>query len=362
MSQLTALYFPDTAITTQAVYQELLFFEKILFYQPVEVDQEANSSEGLDLCSGYPPVPFKEDLDRFKALLRDLKGHEGEFYSGQLSSMALEYMESRDGSEVKGLISSITKTKDTTEQETKTYETLWQSRLLLKLAEIMAKEERDLQNELSAIAQKEELLFDVLKGDPELTKSLRPQTSCPTPLPVRPEIILKAWGQLFLADKKETPWILATGDSEYGESFFEASEALSGQRPVRLCRTPLPYTEGLDIDSYTTKRNHFRKVGEKTLGAFARLLEETVHSGQQESTLKGWAGMAAELTRLVADSGTWSQPSLPATQPHLEIYLCNQSLHKLLAHFCRSKAETTAIEPEHGIIAIKSSKKIECGA
>lgn len=362
MSQLTALYFPDTAITTQAVYQELLFFDKILFYQPVEIDQEeVYTPEDLDLCSGYPPVPFKEDLDRFKALLRELKGHEGEFYSGQLSSMSLEYMESRDRPTVEGLISSITKTQDTTEPETKTKEALWQSRLLLKLAEIMAQEEQDLQNELSAIARKEELLFDALKGDPELSKSLRPQTSYPTPIPVRPKIILKAWGQLFLADKKETPWILTTDDSEYGESFFEASEALSGQRPVRLCRIPLPYTEGLDIGSYITNRNHFRKNGEETLGSFARLLEETVHSGQQENTLKDWAGMAAELTRLIADSGTWSQPYPPAIQPHLEIYLCNQPLHKLLAHFCRSKAEATANEPEHGIIAIKSSKKIECG-
>jgi hypothetical protein len=360
MSQLTALYFPDTALTTQAVSQELLFFEKILFYQPVEVDPEASSPEGLDLCSGYPPVPFNEDLDRFKALLRDLKGHAGEFYSGQLSSMALEYMESRDGAEVKNLISSITKTKDTTEQETKTYEALWQSRLLLKLAEIMAVEEKDLQNELSAIAQKEEVLFDVLKGDLELARSLHPQTSRPTSLPVRPEIILKAWGQLFLADKKETPWTLATGESEYGESFFEASEALSGQRPIRLCRIPLPHTEGLDTDAYTTKRNLFRKDGEKTLGSFTRLLEETAQSGQQESTIKDWAGMAAKLTRLVADSGTWGQPSLPVPQPHLEIYLCSQSLHKLLAHFCRSTTDTTANEPKHGIIAIKSSKKIEC--
>lgn len=362
MSQLTALYFPDTALTTQAVYQELLFFEKILFYQPVEVDQEANTPKNQDLCSGYPPVPFKEDLDRFKALLRDLKGHAGEFYSGQLSSMALEYMESRDGSEVKNLISSITKTQDSTEQEIKTYETLWQSRLLLKLAEIMAKEEKELQNELSAIAQKEELLFDTLKGDPELARSLRPQTSCPNPLPVKSGIILKAWGQLFLADKKETPWILATGDSEYGESFFEASEALSGQWPVRLCRIPLPYTEGLDIGSYITNRNQFKKDGEKTLESFARLLKETALSGQQQSTIKDWAGMAANLTRLVADSGAWGQPSLPANQPHLEIYLCNQPLHKLLAHFCHSTTVTTANEPEHAIIAIKSSKKIECGA
>ncbi|MBW1791177.1 MAG: hypothetical protein JRJ14_02745, partial [Deltaproteobacteria bacterium] len=119
MSQLTALYFPDTAITTQAVYQELLFFDKILFYQPVEIDPETHSPEGLDLCSGYPPVPFKEDLDRFKSLLRELKGHEGEFYSGQLSSMSLEYMERRDRPSVEGLISSITKTQDTTEPETK---------------------------------------------------------------------------------------------------------------------------------------------------------------------------------------------------------------------------------------------------
>lgn len=365
MPQLTALYFPETDVSTETVSQELLFFEKIFYYQAIENDEAPVPDIEENLCIGYPPVPFGKDLDRFKALLRELKGHAGEFYSGQLSSMSPQYMENRDEKTVQGLISSITGIKDATGSDMKTYETLWQSRLLLKLAEIMAREELELQDALTAISQQEEHLFDVLKGDPELAKSLTPPTSYSKTIPVRPEIIVKAWGQLFLADKLKTPWILTTADPEYGETLFEASESLSRQRPLRLCRIPLPHTEGLDMDTYLSRRNYFRKEGKETLEPFARLLGETAHAGQQKNTIRDWAGMAANLTRLVAESGTWSHsPMLPsaAPQPHLEIYLCSHPLHTLVAHLCRFKgAVDLKNEPGHAIIAVKSSKKIECG-
>ncbi|MBC8316585.1 MAG: hypothetical protein H8E41_01675 [Desulfobulbaceae bacterium] len=363
MTQLTALYFPETDVSTETVTQELLLFEKIFFYQAVEGDETASSATGENLCSGYPPVPFGKDLDRFKTLLRDLKGHEDEFYGGQLSSM--HSSENRGEKTVTGLITSITGTKESTENEKKAYEALWQSRLLLKLAEIMTKEEQELQDELTALSRKEELLFDTLKGDQELAKTLTPPTSHPKTPPVRPEIILKAWGHLFLADTQETPWVLTTADPEYGEILFETSESLSQQRPLRLCRIPLPDTTGMDSDTYITNRNNFRKEGKETLEVFGNLLEKTAQQGQQDNTIKDWAGMAADLTRLLATSDTWDQSSMrPPTspQPHLELYLCSHPLHTLIAHFCRFKGEINSKnQPAHAIIAVKSSKKIQCG-
>lgn len=363
MSELTALHFPATAISAISITQELLFFNKIFFYHAVESDESEENSILKDLCIGYPPIPFGDDLERFKALLRELKGHAGEFYSGQLSAMSLEHMENRDKTTVKDLISTITGSAESGHEAEKTRETLWQSRLLLKLAEIMTKEEQELQNELASIAEKEKSLFDTLKGDPELAKTLSNPTVYPK-YPVRPEVILKSWGHLFLADTKQTPWVLTTDVTEYAESFFEACESLSKQRPIRLCRIPLPHIEGMSIDTFLDRRNNFRKEGADQLETFAHLLADTAMAGQQENTLQEWTHLAAELTKLVAESGSWDlSGTAPATPPpHMEIYLCNRSLREIVAHICRSKGpKHGGNEPAHGIIILKSNKQIECG-
>ena len=110
MTQLTALYFPDTEITVETVAQELLFFEKIIYYRSVENGEAKEEVPGADtLCHGYAPVPFGEDLNRFKSLLKDLKGHENEFYSGQLSAISSGQVGKRDTTSVTDLISTITK-------------------------------------------------------------------------------------------------------------------------------------------------------------------------------------------------------------------------------------------------------------
>ena len=205
MTQLTALYFPDTEISIETVAQELLFFEKIIYYRPVENGEAKEEVPDADtLCHGYAPVPFGEDLDRFKSLLKDLKGHENEFYSGQLSAMAPGQMGKQDKTSVTDLISTITKSVDPGKQTLKDKETLWQARLLLKLAEIMAREERELQEELDAITEKEKKLFDALKGDEDIVGTFGRPISAARQIHVKPETILKAWGHLFLADKKNT--------------------------------------------------------------------------------------------------------------------------------------------------------------
>jgi len=101
------------------------------------------------------------------------------------------------------------------------------------------------------------------------------------------------------------------------------------------------------------------------LEGFASLLKATAETGQHTDTLKEWTNMAVEMTKLVAKSGPWMlSDSLPACpQPHMEIYLCGRSLHELAAHLCRDQNYLPpANELPYGILVIKSSKQIECGA
>lgn len=366
MSQLRALYFPETAITTEQVLQELLFFDSLYFYHSSEPDEHADSQPGEGECHGYPPVPFDDDLQRFKQLIRELKGNEEEFYSGHLSSISLDYMENRDETTVRNLISTIAgpdKTAETREQPNKR-EDLWQARLLLKLAEILAKEEKELQESLTAISGKEEELFDALKGEEGFSSSLGPIPSAST-LPVRPEILLKAWGKLFLADQKDH-WILTSSQPESVESLFEINEALSRQRPVRLFRIPLPYTDGMDETTFFKLRKSFRHTAKQTLDSFTSLLTETAENGISPETLKEFTSLAADWTRIFDQSGPWGQDTSSPLQkkdglgaPHLEVYLCSHSLAELLGNFCKIKNHKQNTHT-HGIIALKSRKSSTC--
>ncbi len=370
MDKLHALYFPDTSITTRHVSQELLFFDKISCFQASETDETIDPLANLGLCEGYPPVPFNDQIDRFRHLIRELKGNEGEFYSGQLSRMSLDYLESRDESTVKNLISAISGQNDTpatAAEQTKNHEELWQARLLLKLAEILYREEEELQEGLSAVTDKETELFDALKGESGFAFSL-PEIPIKNRLHIRPQILINAWAKLFVHDNQQSHQLL-TCTEEDAESLFEINEAISKQRPVRLFRIPLPHTTGMDIDDYLSKRSTFRGNAKELMTAFTTLISSVIEDGIQPDTLQKSATLAAEWTRLFAVSGPWGQdmvnpfhkPDGPG-EPHLEVYLCNKSLETLMRHFAKAEtAASTKTDSSPAIIAIKSRKASTCG-
>lgn len=370
MDQLRALYFPDTSITTRHVSQELLFFDKIFCFQASETDDPIDPQTNQGLCEGYPPVPFNDQLDRFRHLIRELKGNEGEFYSGQLSTMNLEYLERRDASTVTNLITAISRQNDTgvtAAEQSKKDEELWQARLLLKLAEILYREEEELQEGLSALTHKETELFDALKGESGFAFSLPkiPMKNC---LRIRPQILISAWAKLFVHDHHNSHQIV-TCTEEDAEILFEMNESISKQRLVRLFRIPLPQTTGMNFDDYLSKRSTFRESAKEVLPAFAALISSTLQDGIQADTLQESAALSAEWTRLFAASGTWGQDMVNSShqpdgsgEPHLEIYLCNQSLMTLLGHLAKSEtAESSMEDNASAIIALKSRKPSTCG-
>jgi hypothetical protein len=371
MPPLTSLYFPQTSISTRQVSQELVFFDKICNYLAAEADESTTDETASKLCEGYAPVPFQGDLDRFRQLIRELKGNEAEFYSGHLSAITAENARKRDEQSVKSLIQAIggKPSADDTMAQAAATEGLWEARLLLKLAEILYQEEQELQKELSAISRKELELFEVLKGEPEIPFSLAPFQQMESRLPVRPEILVKAWAKLFLADRRRNNYpILVSGQSDAAELLFDANETLTQKRPVRLFRIPLPASAEMELEAYLHARAAFREEAQDTLAGFSSLLADTAAKGATPDTLKNFSVLAAAWTKIFNGCMAWGQPAAKPAQggncpaePHLEVYLCNESLTRLLGHVCKTTVQPQAATGSPmGIIALKSSRKSTC--
>lgn len=359
--KLTALYCPHTSIRPDRVFPELILFEEIIFFQAMEDEKSASWNQ---LIHGYPPIPFGDDLARFQHLIADLKGHENEFYAGQLSSMALEQMENRDEDTVRGLISAISKgEKKQEDKNNKERERLWQARLLLRLAEIMVQEEEELQDQLAAADHDEARLLEALKGELEEEGLYIPSAVNPDTLPVRPEVLLRAWGILLLADTREKPEILLTDSQDFAEPFFEANEAMTGQRPRRLCRLPLPHTSGMTEENYLTSRENFRALGNESLGKLTQLLTDTCQSGESAETLKEFSQAAALWGSTFEQSGPWGEPPRQKQcqgQPHLEIYLCNRSLNQLANRLCQPGKSLPEEDQTLALIAVTNKNTSTC--
>ncbi|MFP3983572.1 MAG: hypothetical protein ACLFV2_07775 [Desulfurivibrionaceae bacterium] len=360
-----ALYFPDTDIDIKKVFQDLLFFDHIYFYQAAENINQPKDDRWSGFCSGYPPLPFGPDLDRFKQLLKDLKGHEQEFYSGQLSGMALRDLESRDEKTVREIISSVSGI-DNQARSPDYRDSRWHYRLLLKLAEIRRREEEELAEKLAGISEKEASLYDSLKGHPEIDRLLTGVSSEPSRMTDMTDIVLRAWGHLFINDKQHHSTLL-TADKDAAESLFEAHSALSGARlPVRICRLSLPVLENLDEEGWLKIYQDFREKTEKVRAEFSELLSKVVQSGIEEDTLQKstilaaeWGSMTEEISiperRSSKDSCTRDNNS-----SHLEIYLCEHSPAALAARHCRLNPISDYADNNFGLIALKTNKPVTC--
>ncbi|MBU0909878.1 MAG: hypothetical protein KJ717_09950, partial [Proteobacteria bacterium] len=309
-------------------------------------------------------------LDRFRQLIKELKGNEAEFYSGHLSTITAGNEKNHDEQSVISLIQSIGGKSDAeAKEQSDIREDLWRARLLLKLAEILYQEELDLQKELATISVKEQELFEALKGEPEIPFTPTPFQQMESTLPMRPKILVKAWAKLFLADKQQGNYsMLVTDQSDAAELLFDANETLTQKRPVRLFRIPLPAGGEMELDASIQARTTFREAAKETLARFGSLLSQTAAQGTTPDTLKNFSALAAEWTRIFNDSKVWGHPAAnPAHktnclgEPHLEVYLCNESLPSLLGHICKAKVQPRAATSSSlALIALKSSRKSTC--
>ncbi len=249
MKPFSPLLFPTVSPSERQLSTLLALFDTVDYYHLPQADIPP---EGSLLASDRvrARMPFamdEEEQQRFQLLIRDLKGNEGEFYGGFLSSISASGM-TPDEDTVWSIFSSLTKgTEAKKEVEEKKKEELWQAMLLLKLAEMLQAEEADIARGLDAISERQSDLLSSLKGggsdeeeEAELAGLLSETTSRTA---INPERLTRAWGYLFRADCEAPPLLLATSSKDGVALLADIYESRMEYPPITLGSITLPSTE-----------------------------------------------------------------------------------------------------------------------
>lgn len=356
MNQLTTLMFPDTQLCTKSVWRELFFFNTINYYHSTESEDDdrpaCDALEEPGLCRGYAPAPLGEDLERFKMLLRELKGNEGEFYSGQLSSMTLEYLENRDTENTLKLISAMMEepAKTAKKQDREQNEVLWKARLYLKLAEIIQREEEEMETSISSLADLEKKIFKQLKGDEdEEIPAIQPSSN--SRMPIRTHDLLKAWGHLFMADHKPCQMLL-TASHDSADILLDIAES-NGKCPTLITTLPLPSLPA-NMETFPQIRESFRTSNTDILNSFASLFNDLSKNGLSESISRELNEATENWRKTLQENSLLPHQPEP---PSLAIYSCELSLSMLMSQFCGTAQKSpAATELQHGLIAIRKKQ------
>ncbi len=173
MCALKSLYFPGTSIYSPQQYPMFLLPLNIHILQPVE-DVELASDVNLadsfiknGFCQGYTPTPLGDDRDRFLNLVEDIQNRKDD-YAAQLSQLTIAAMTSNNKKQVESkndILSSLIGTTSSAQvEEQEQAGDLWQARLMLKLAEMLDREEEELSLNLSVLEDYEAELIQELQG------------------------------------------------------------------------------------------------------------------------------------------------------------------------------------------------------
>lgn len=271
MNTLDTLYFPDTVLPLHQQLPLALFFNTIHLLQPVEQDEKKDRDEPsaagtatgsypfmeTGFCQVHTPSSLGADRDRFLHLLHDIRTRK-DSYVEQLSYLSLASLSAPanrgDNSKqaiLSSLLQGIDKNVEANDQQERL--ALWQSRLVLKIAEILDQEEEELALQLATIDDREIALFRSLQGemresgeeespgeDPfkELLE-LRQKMSQPRPGMIKNRF--RAWSRLYRSGPlPENFSIWTTRRQEAADVLLEQYEKECGQAPSRLLQIDLP--------------------------------------------------------------------------------------------------------------------------
>jgi hypothetical protein len=298
MSLNTFLLPPITIPQDRLFRQTLLVFDKVFLYAASEDACDDNLYTQNHLLKHYAPLPFGNDLDNFKRLIKDIKGNRAEYYSGGLYSMSVAANQVDEGA-VWQLVSDIMSPES---RDDKYAKTMLEARLILRLAEIVTAEEEEICRELDKVDQLADSLLDELKDvkTAKLTKShLSSAVSMNLPKLVR------AWGYLFLADSMENrPWIATTASLEVFEMLADHYSTNINEQPLKICSLLFPDQIMDDEGDFIDRRNEIRnslcpvdlenilrEAAEKgTIDSNALSEIEAVWQGKADSDKEGYSG------------------------------------------------------------------------
>lgn len=243
--QLGALLFPETSPQPGEFWPLALVFDQIAHYG---LPGNLSPAEAVD--SGFfrklEPIGLPEgDLVRFLAMSSELKGNEAEFCRGMLASLSgVDFQEDSVQSLAESLRSDLAGHAPGNGKG----KGLWQALLLLKLAEMLREQEREIACEFMAVSRLEAGVVAAIRGeseelDEEEKVALRRLTGPAAPRGFVPNQVMltRAWSRLYLDDPEAGAFpVLATVDPECASLLAEAGERLSGQGPQEIARLILP--------------------------------------------------------------------------------------------------------------------------
>lgn len=358
MTTLHAIHFPETTLTDTEIMGPSLLFDSISHITPTPEDEEGKASS-----LAYDPAPLGDNAKRFNQLLGELKGNETAFYQGQMSSLALEYLETRDDDTVRDIISAVhgEKTAKKTAAEMEDFKQLWQARLLLKLAEIKRQEEQEVHDSLQRIKDAQQNMLGDLKGEQEFQDLFHAlNNNLPNRSSMRVEPLIKAWGRLF-GEGDASFSTLHCLSPEAAEPFMEVSESLFGNRPPRLLRLPLPYCAA-SPQEFPAKKELFQQENHTLLNELKQTLIKVCTDGLEAVPLGQFANLAAQWTQQVEQTSLWPD-HLPAEKtgpPALEIYLLGGGMYELNAQLGNLKKHTPTDAARHCLLAYVSRRPTTC--
>ncbi len=337
---LKTILIPPLSIPRERLFRQLLIvFDEIFLYAASEdTCQPENFYSQQHLIRHYAPVPFAEDLENFRHLIRDISANRGEYYDGGVFSMSRTARVDEEA--VWDLVSHIMVPEN---NDDKKLSVLTQARLLLRLSEIMTDEEEEINNSLQQVEQRTAAMFSALQNTAAAATSTgQPQAATEAGGPAIQQ--LKAWIHLFMADKeRDRPWTAAPASRETFDLLADYYSKDLNKGPLLVCRLPLPGCEG-DNNEYLARRNKIRQTGSQTLQHLEKELHDLSQGAPMNETIMD--KLTAEWSAIMADY----EPSAVS----LDIYLFRDvSLPELLGRVINKTTDGQHLGlPPHALMAV----------
>lgn len=304
MSTLEALYFPGTELHSGSQFPVFLLLNKVHLLQPVE--EENTSADTADifttrgLCQAHTPAPLGENRNRFLRLIRDIRERKDD-YAAQLSALTVASLSQKKSTiedTPQGIISSLIGSQGVqAEVEQEDDVELWQARLLLKIGEILDREEEEVAMQMALLDDEEEGLFKALQGeldDEEESligelKQLQENISRPAVSTIKNR--LSAWSKLYQAGTFLTQSIWLTQMEEAGDILLERYQEKTSLPPTLLVQFPLPANIGWGKEEVSEELADFHADNRALIAAIAAAFEQ-----KDSATL---ADLSAEWSRVL---------------------------------------------------------------
>jgi hypothetical protein len=271
MNLLETLYFPDTTIYTDRQFPIFLLFAPVHILQAVENENTKTARTSppdtfMDshFCQVHTPSPLGDDLTRFLHLIEDIKNRKDD-YAAQLSALTVASMSApaltpRENSKNE-IISSILG-QEVPQQDNQ--EKLWQARLVLKIAEILDREEEEIAEALTFLDDTEGDLFGKLQGKDDEFPGENPYDDLlqlkKKINPPRRETIanrLRAWQQILSKSHAHLSPIWLTTRSEAADILLEKYEKKNQKAITPFLTMDIPAKSGKDAEQAFLKTETF---------------------------------------------------------------------------------------------------------